>query len=190
MSEPACPYVSRGGLKLEAALRAFHLVPSGWVCADFGCHAGGFTDCLLKHGAARVHAVDTGYGVLDYRLRKDPRVVAHERTNAMDYAGPEPCDLVAIDVGWTAQRLILPAARRNLKPGGRVLTLIKPQYEAPKQWLRGGVLPADKIGEVLQNCRRDIGEAGWKIAGETDSPLHGHGGNAEKLWLLTPEKHS
>ncbi|HUU85762.1 MAG TPA: SAM-dependent methyltransferase [Phycisphaerae bacterium] len=185
MTDEACPYVSRGGVKLEAALRAFDVNPASWVCADFGSHVGGFVDCLLQHGAARVYAVEPGYGVLDYRLRNDPRVVVCERTNALEFSCPEPCDLVTIDVGWTQQRLILPAARRCLKAeAGRVITLVKPQYEAPQNWLRGGVLPAERLEEVHETCRADVRELGWQIVSETESPLTGHGGNVEHLWLL------
>lgn len=185
MPSQPCPYVSRGGLKLAAALEAFELNVAGWICADFGSHTGGFVDCLLQHGAEKVYAVDPGYGVLDYRLRNDPRVVVCERTNALRYVCPEPCDLVTINVGWTEQRLILPAARRCLKlPTGRVVTLVKPQYEAPQDWLRGGVLPAERLDEVLAACRRDVCELGWQIGGETESPLRGHGGNVEWFWLL------
>lgn len=187
MSQPQCPYVSRAGLKLEAGLRAFGLHVTGWTCADFGSHVGGFVDCLLQHGAARVYAIDPGYGVLDYRLRRDPRVVVCERTNALRYTCPEPCDLVTIDAGWTPQRLILPAARRCLKPeSGRVLTLIKPQYEAPPEWLHGGVVPPERLGEVLAVCRRDADGLGWHVVGQTESPLRGRGGNVEYLWLLGP----
>jgi 23S rRNA (cytidine1920-2'-O)/16S rRNA (cytidine1409-2'-O)-methyltransferase len=179
-------YVSRGGLKLEAALRAFQIDAAGFVCADFGSHVGGFVDCLLQHGAAKVYAVEPGYGVLDYRLRNDARVVVCERTNALRFECPEPCDLVTIDVGWTPQRLILPAARRALKPDGRVVTLVKPHYEAPKGWLRKGVLPAKRVAEALDRCRADVAELGWQIAGDIESPLTGHGGNTECLWLLRP----
>lgn len=178
-------YVSRGGEKLAAALRAFGIDPGGWTCADLGSHTGGFVDCLLQHGAARVYAVDPGYGVLDYRLRRDPRVVVCERTNALSYSAPEPCDLITIDVGWTPQRLILPAARRSLKSGaGVVLTLIKPQYEAPKEWLADGVVPPEHIDAVLEQCRRDTVELGWLVVGTIDSPLLGHGGNREQVWRL------
>lgn len=186
MSENACPYVSRGGLKLEAALRAFALDVRGFICIDFGSHAGGFVDCLLKHGAARVHAVDPGYGVLAYSLRRDPRVVVHERTNALKFIAPELADLVTIDVGWTPQRLILPAARRALKPAGRAVTLIKPQYEADKSELRGGCVPDERLGVALDRCRGDITQLGWRIAGEVESSIRGHGGNREFLWLLDP----
>ncbi len=184
MTPQARRYVSRGGIKLEAALRALHLDVSGSICTDLGSHAGGFVDCLLQHGAARVYAVDPSYGVLDYQLRRDPRVVVYERTNALDYVCPEQCDLVTIDVGWTPQRLILPVARRCLKPQGRVLTLVKPQYEAPAELLASGVVPAKHLPHVLDLCRADVECAGWQILGQVESPLRGHGGNAEFFWLL------
>jgi 23S rRNA (cytidine1920-2'-O)/16S rRNA (cytidine1409-2'-O)-methyltransferase len=186
MSEDAERFVSRGGLKLDAALQAFELDVTGYVCADFGSHVGGFVDCLLQQGAAKVYAVEPGYGVLDDRLRKDDRVVVCERTNALRFTRPEPCDLVTIDVGWTPQRLILPAARRALKAEGRVVTLVKPHYEAPQRWLRGGVLPAERLDEVLATCRTDVSDLGWTIDRELKSPLAGHGGNVEWLWLLHP----
>ena len=123
-------YASRAGIKLEAALDGFGVDVTGRLCADFGCHAGGFTDCLLEHGAACVHAVDTGYGVLDYRLRRDPRVVVMERTNALHAEPPaEPVDMVTIDLGWTRQRFAIPAALRWLGPGGQIVSLLKPHYE-------------------------------------------------------------
>lgn len=184
MSESASRYVSRGGEKLAAAIERFAIDVRGLVACDFGSHAGGFVDCLLQHGAARVHAVDPGYGVLDYRLRKDPRVVVHERTNALRFICPEPCDIVSIDVGWTAQRMILPAAQRAMKPGGRVISLIKPHYEAGQAQLDGGVLPRERLPEVLARCRKDIEQLGWTILNETESPITGHGGNVEFLWLL------
>lgn len=184
MNRPKGQYVSRGGLKLEGGLRAFALDVTGYVCADFGSHVGGFVDCLLQHGAAKVYAVEPGHGVLDHRLRQDQRVVICERTNALRFTCPEHCDLVTIDVGWTSQRLILPAARRALKPGGKVVTLVKPHYEAPQAWLREGVLPADRMDDVLHTCRDDVAELGWEIQNETESPLTGHGGNVEWLWLL------
>ncbi len=184
MSDADRKYVSRAGSKLEAALAAFGLEVAGQVCADFGSHVGGFVDCLLRHGAAKVYAVEPGYGVLDYGLRNDERVVVCERTNALRFNSPEPCDLVTIDVGWTPQRLVLPAARRALKPTGRVVTLIKPHYEAPEEWLRGGVLPPERLDEVLATCRQDVADLDWQIAGEFESPLTGHGGNVEWLWLL------
>jgi len=186
MSNQDRTYASRSGRKLHAALEAFGLDVSHFVCADFGSHVGGFVDCLLQHGAAKVYAVEPGYGVLDYRLRQDERVVVRERTNALRFTCPEPCDLVTIDVGWTPQRLILPAARRALKPDGVVITLIKPHYEAPKQWLRAGVLLSERLDEVLATCRTDLTEQGWQIKAELESPLPGHGGNTEHLWYLRP----
>ncbi len=178
------PYASRSGYKLAAALRAFRLDIRGLVCLDFGSHTGGFVDCLLRHGAARVYAVDPGRGILAPRLRDDPRVVVCDGTNALRYVCDEPCDLITIDVGWTPQRLILPAARRSLRPAGNVVTLVKPQYEAPRKWLRRGVLPPEHAREVLATCRHDVRDLGWHIAGELRSPIAGHGGNTEWLWLL------
>lgn len=180
------PYVSRGGQKLEAALRAFGLDVAGLVCADLGSHVGGFVDCLLRRGAARVYAVEPGYGVLDYRLRRDPRVVVCERTNALEFRCPEPCDLATIDVGWTPQRLIVAAAERMLRPGGQVITLIKPQYEAPREWVRGGVLATEHVDEVLRMCRGDLEELGWTVRSQIRSPIPGRGGNVEHFWLLSP----
>lgn len=177
-------YVSRGGRKLAAALRAFAIRPAGWVCADFGSHVGGFVDCLLQHGVARVYAVDPGYGILDFRLRRDARVVVCERCTALSFECPEPCDLVTVDTGWTVQRLVLPAARRALRACGSVVTLVKPHYEAPKHLLRGGVLSVEYHAEVLARCRADVRAEGWQIVGECDSPLLGQGGNAEYLWHL------
>lgn len=188
MTGPAPEYVSRSGRKLHAALHAFAVDPTGWTCADFGSHTGGFVDCLLQHGAAKVYAIEPGYGVLNYGLRRDPRVVVCERCNALRFVCPAPCELVTIDVGWTPQRLILPAARRALKPGGRVITLVKPHYEAPREWLAGGVLAPERLEETLERVRRDATGLGWSIKAEMESPLRGHGGNVEALWLLTREQ--
>src|SRR5580658_2270693 len=116
-------FVSRAGAKLDHAVTAFSIAIEGKICADLGCSTGGFTDCLLQRGAAKVFSVDTGYGVLDWKLRNDPRVVVMERTNAMHVRLPEPVDLITIDVGWTRQRHILPSAGRLLAPGGSVVTL-------------------------------------------------------------------
>src|SRR3954468_22368232 len=129
-------FVSRAGQKLEHALASFGIDVRDRVCADLGCSAGGFTDCLLQRGAKKVYAVDTGYGVLDWKLRKDPRVIVMERTNAMHVEIPEPADLVTIDVAWTKQGNMLPGAKKILKPAGQVITLIKPHYEAEAGMLR------------------------------------------------------
>src|SRR3954471_11748390 len=114
-------FASRAGLKLDHALNVFAIDVTGLVCADLGSNVGGFVDCLLRRGAAKVYAVEKGYGVLEWRLRKDPRVVVMERTNAMHVELPEPVSLVTIDVAWTRQRNILPAAKRLLAPGGMVV---------------------------------------------------------------------
>ena len=177
-------FVSRAGQKLEQAMATFRIDVAGAVCADLGSNTGGFVDCLLQHGADRIFAVDPSYGVLDYRLRRDPRVVVFERTNALRFVAPELCDLVTIDVGWTPQRLILPAARRCLKPDGRAVTLVKPQYEARPEQLQAGVVLSAQIAAVLVGCRADIAALGWQIIAETESPIRGHGGNVEYLWLL------
>ena len=179
-------FVSRAGQKLEHALGTFGLDVSGVVAADLGCNVGGFTDCLLRRGARRVYAVDTGYGVLDYRLRKDERVVVLERTNALHVVLPEAVGLVVIDVAWTRQRLILPAARRLLRDGGSVVTLIKPHYEAPKGLLRGGVLPPEHLPEVVAGVQREIEAAGFAVRQITESPIRGSGGNAEVLAWVSP----
>lgn len=184
MSDEPHAYVSRGGVKLEAALRAFAVDPSGLICTDLGSHVGGFVDCLLRHGAARVYAVDPGYGVLHERLRRDPRVIVCERTNALDFACPECCRLVTLDVGWTPLRLALPAARRCLAAGGLAIPLVKPHYEAPKAWLRRGVLRPEFLDTVLATVRQDVRELGWALDSEIPSPIAGHAGNREFLWRL------
>lgn len=179
-------FVSRAGEKLDHALDAFALDVAGFVCADFGSNTGGFTDCLLQRGATKVYAIDTGYGVLEWKLRKDPRVVTKERTNAMHVTLPEPVDLVTIDVAWTRQRNILPAARRVLKETGRVVTLIKPHYEADSALLHRGVLPPEAVAGVVDAVRADITEAGFDLERTAQSPILGAKGNVEVLALLRP----
>lgn len=178
------PFVSRAGQKLDHALAVFDLDVRGMTCADLGCNAGGFVDCLLQRGATRVYAVDTGYGALDYKLRKDPRVVVMERTNAMHVTLPEPMDLVTIDVAWTRQKHILPAAAKLIRPAGRIITLIKPHYEAPRALLRQGVLPEAMLEEVLDHVRQDIAAVGLHIDSQTCSPIKGAKGNTELLFQL------
>jgi 23S rRNA (cytidine1920-2'-O)/16S rRNA (cytidine1409-2'-O)-methyltransferase len=183
-------FVSRAGQKLDHALATFGLDVRGWVCADLGANAGGFVDCLLQRGAAKVYAVDTGYGMLEYKLRKDPRVIVMERTNAMHVTLPEPVDLVTIDVAWTRQKHILPAAARLLRPatadtpGGQVVTLVKPHYEAERSLLRHGILPEADLQSVLKGVADDIQAAGFRIADQTTSPIKGAKGNTELLMLL------
>ena len=162
----------------------FGLDPAAWVCADLGCNVGGFTDCLLRRGAAKVYAVDTGYGQLAWRLRKDDRVAVMERTNALHLTLPEPVSLVAIDVGWTRQHLVLPAAVRLLQPTGRIVTLIKPHYEADKKLLRKGVLPDEQVEGVVRAVVERLGQAGIRIVDTTNSPIRGQGGNREVFALV------
>jgi len=181
-------YVTRAGLKLEHALGAFGINPTGWICADLGSHQGGFVDCLLQHGAAKVYSVDTAYGTLAWKLRKDPRVVAMERTNAMHVTLPEPVDLVTIDVGWTQQRHVLPAAAKLLKPGAPILSLVKPQYEAGEEERKDGVVPEQNLEPVLARVRMHIDAAGLAIRGEVRSPILGGGGNVEYLFLLAAKQ--
>jgi len=133
----SCPYVSRGGLKLEKALRDFGVDPTGYVCSDSGASTGGFTDCLLQKGAKKVFAIDVGYGQLDWKIRSDPRVVVMERTNVR-YVTPEqlgePLDLSVVDVSFISLRIVLPVIKSFLKPeSGQILCLIKPQFEAGKE---------------------------------------------------------
>ena len=198
MPEADHPYVSRGGVKLAHALDVFGIDPARRVCADLGCSTGGFTDVLLRRGAAKVYAVDTGYGVLDWRLRNDPRVIVMERTSAMHVTLPEAVSLVTIDAGWTPQAKVLPNVRRLLAPDGDVVTLIKPHYESVASRDRQqvatalrktrGVLPPERLAEVMARVRRDIASVGFQILAETQSPLRGSGqrGNVEIFAHLRP----
>ncbi len=176
------PYASRAGEKLAHALDHFRVDPAGRVCADLGCSTGGFTDVLLKRGAARVYSVDTGYGVLDWSLRKDERVIVMERTNALHVELPEPCSLVVIDASWTRQAKIVPHALELLAPGGEIISLVKPHYEAPREWLRRGVLPPERHREVLESVTAALEPAARLLAPPELSPvLGGKGGNREYL---------
>ena len=179
-------FVSRAGEKLKAALDSFSIDPTRWVCADLGCNAGGFVDCLLQHGAAKVYAIDTGYGMLEWKLRKDPRVVVMERTNAMHATLPEKVDLITIDVAWTRQKFILPAARKMMKDNGNVITLVKPHYEADPALLRAGVLPADCVPDVVSAVKAEFALADLEAIGTVVSPILGGKGNTEVLAWLRP----
>lgn len=185
MTEPASNrYVSRGGDKLAAALDYFSLDVTGSVCADLGSHVGGFVDCLLRQGAVRVYAVDTAYGTFAWKLRRDARVVVMERTNAMHVSLPEPVDVVTVDVGWTRQKKILPNVSKMVSPAARVVTLIKPHYEAPQTQLVDGLLPGSQVDETVTRVKEAIAELGWRVLDTVDSPIRGHGGNREVLALL------
>jgi 23S rRNA (cytidine1920-2'-O)/16S rRNA (cytidine1409-2'-O)-methyltransferase len=201
LKAPDHPYVSRGGLKLQAALRAFELDVSGLVALDIGASTGGFTDCLLQHGARHVIAVDVGYGQLAWKLRQDPRVTCLERTNArhLQAAGLEatvtgvgalegawPPRLGVVDVSFISLTLVLPAMRAVLAPGSPVVALIKPQFEARRDQVgKGGVVrdPAHRqaaIDRVLAWAR----DNGFALQGTVASPVPGPKGNVEELALL------
>ncbi len=177
-------YVSRAGQKLDHALGCFAVDVRGMIAADLGCSTGGFTDCLLQRGATKVYAVDTGYGVLDWKLRNDSRVVVMERLNAMHVQLPEPVDVVSIDVAWTRQRRILPSAKKLIRPGGIVLTLIKPHYEAEPSALRKGILDVTRIPAILAAVKQDIEQAGFEQLRIVESPIKGSKGNTELIALL------
>jgi len=174
-------FVSRAGVKLDFALATFAVDVAGLVCADLGCNAGGFVDCLLRRGASKVYAIDTGYGALDWKLRNDPRVVPMERTNAMHAVLPETVGLVTIDVAWTRQRHILPPAKRMLAQTGTVISLIKPHYEAAGPMLRKGILQPENLDQVLEAVKTDIAAAGFKLLQIIPSPIKGAKGNTEYL---------
>ena len=187
-----CPYVSRGGLKLEKALRDFGVKPIDYVCSDSGASTGGFTDCLLQQGARKVFAIDVGYGQLDWKIRSDDRVVVMERTN-IRFVTPEdlgePLDLSVIDVSFISLKLVLPTIKQLLKPTGQVLCLIKPQFEAGKEKVgkKGVVREKSTHKEVLDNFVALAGELEFRILGLTFSPVKGPEGNIEFLAHLSLE---
>ncbi|MBX4205625.1 TlyA family rRNA (cytidine-2'-O)-methyltransferase [Candidatus Microgenomates bacterium] len=179
-------FVSRAGEKLQFALDSFDIKVKDLICADFGSSTGGFVDCLLQNGASKVYAVETGYGVLDWNLRNDSRVVVMEKTNAMHVSLPQKVDFISIDASWTKQKLILPNAFENLKEDGVIISLIKPHYEAPKEYLKKGRLIDEKIDEVVQMTKQDIEEVGAKVLNIVESPILGEKGkNKEFLALIT-----
>ena len=186
----SCPYVSRGGLKLEKALRDFGVKPDGYVCSDSGASTGGFTDCLLQQGAKKVFAIDVGYGQLDWKIRSDPRVVVMERTN-IRYVTPEdlgePLDLSVIDVSFISLKIVLPTIKTLLKENGQVLCLIKPQFEAGREKVgkKGVVREPETHIEVLDNFVALADSLGFHILGLTFSPVKGPEGNIEFLGHLT-----
>jgi len=186
--DPASRYVSRGGLKLEAALREFHLDIDGLTCLDVGSSTGGFTDCLLQHGARRVVAVDVGHNQFEWRLRNDPRVLLREGVNARYLKSEDfqtKFDLVTIDVAFISATKILPAVVPLLVEQGKIITLIKPQFEVGKGEVgKGGIVkdPAQRqraVAEVNSAAER----LGLLLVGVVESPIHGAGGNAEFLGL-------
>lgn len=189
------PFASRAGEKLDHALSAFGLEVRGLRCADFGANVGGFVDCLLRRGAASVVALDTGYGTLAWRLRKDPRVTVRERTNALHAEPPaEGVDLVTVDLAWTPQRHAIPAALRWLARDGRIVTLVKPHYELEadeRSRLDRGALAPEDAEAVCRRVLEALPSLGAEVLGCVASPLvggksaRGDGrGNREFLVLL------
>lgn len=180
-------YVSRGGDKLEHALHRFGFDPSGKACVDLGASTGGFTDCLLQHGARRVYAVDVGYGLLDYRLRQDERVVTMERTNARDLAPlPEPCDLAVLDLSFIGLEKVIPAVLRSLKPKADLIVLLKPQFQARREEVgKKGVVkdPLVHAAVVGRSVAWTV-EYDLRLMGLTLSPVIGPAGNREFLLHL------
>lgn len=182
------PYVSRGGVKLAFGLDHFGLNVSGLDCLDVGCSTGGFTDCLLRHGASSVLAVDVGYAQFDWSLRQDSRVTLVERTNALDLpANPlaHPVDVAVCDVSFTSVLTVLPAICALLRPGGWFLTLVKPQFEAPRSQVgEGGVVRSESVRkEALERVSRGLSESGFRVLGNCVSPIRGRKGNEEFLLL-------
>lgn len=188
---PEHPYVSRGGIKLAAALETLGVDPNGATCMDVGASTGGFTDVLLQRGARRVYAVDVGYGLIDARLRADARVVVKERTNARTLSAehvPESIDLATVDVSFISLRLVLPAIQRLLAPKGRIVALVKPQFEAERGDTTKGVVRNEAVRRhvieaIAQFARHELG---FEVAGACDSAIRGPKGNLEHFLLLAP----
>jgi len=196
LKEKACPYVSRGGIKLAAGLDHFHIDPAGFVCADIGASTGGFTDCLLQRGAAKVYAVDVGYGQLDWKLRQDKRVVVMERTNARNLKAediPDPLDLAVIDASFISLKLLLPPLLVFFRKEARILALIKPQFEVERGMVgRGGVVRDSDLHDAVVAEISDSAQAmGLKALGVTASPILGPKGNKEFLiYLASAQQHA
>lgn len=190
VKENICPYVSRGGLKLEKALAEFGLSLDGAVAMDIGASTGGFTDCMLKNDALKVYAVDVGYGQLDWMLRNDPRVINMEKTN-IRYIDAEvvkdKIDVISIDVSFISLRLVLPVAEKLLSENGRIICLVKPQFEAGRgQVGKKGIVKDIKVHEEVINNVMSYGKyCGLNVQALTFSPVKGSKGNIEYLLLLS-----
>ena len=184
--DPASRYVGRGALKLVAAVREFQLNVAGVVCLDVGASTGGFTDCLLQNGAAKVFAIDVGHNQIDWRLRNDPRVDVREGVNAR-YLQPEDFpakfDLAVIDVSFISATKILPAIVPLVRAGGSIVTLVKPQFEVGRGEVGGGgiVRDAAKRAEAVETVNNAAAELGLDVAGVIESPIQGAEGNVEFL---------
>ena len=182
-------YVSRGGLKLEKALKFFEVSPDGKTCIDCGASTGGFTDCLLKGGAVKVYSIDVGYGQLAWSIRSDPRVVVMERTNIRNVTKEQISDspeLGVIDVSFISLRIVLPVMKELLADNAQILCLIKPQFEAGKEKVgkKGVVRELSTHIEVLENFVKNANDAGFGVRGITFSPIKGPEGNIEYLGHL------
>lgn len=200
-------FVSRGGIKLQAAIDHWKLKIENFVVLDVGSSTGGFVDCLLQNGASKVYAVDTAYGELAWKLRNDPRVVVMERTNILylrefpvqnipgeskptpgmkmeDTSGVEKVDLITVDAGWTKLELVLPVVKKFLKEDGFIIALLKPHYEAPKNILNKGVVPDDLVLSIKNQVLSKIEELGFKVEKSIESPIRGSGGVGNKEYLL------
>ena len=180
------PYVSRGGLKLEAALKEFRINVDGLTALDIGASTGGFTDCLLQHGAAKAYAVDVGYGQMAWKLRQDPRVVVIERVNVRDMAQeliPDKVDIVVIDVSFISLEKVIPSVVRFLKPFAALVALIKPQFEAGREQVgKGGIVRDETAREgAKQRIAAFVAEQGFNVKGAIPSPITGQDGNVEFL---------
>ena len=189
LAAPRETFVSRAGRKLAHALDHFALDPRGWVCLDVGASTGGFTDCLLQRGAARIYALDVGYGQLDFSLRNDPRVVVMERVNARYLAPgdlPEACDLISVDVSFISLTRVVPALLTHLSDRGRLLPMIKPQFEAGRHQVgKGGIVRDQQLRRrVIAGRVADLEGLGLACLGTFDSPVAGMGGNRETFALF------
>jgi len=183
------PFVSRAGEKLDHALKTFAIDVRGLTAADFGSSTGGFVDCLLQHGAAKVYAIETGYGTIDWKLRNDPRVVVMERENAMHVTLPEVVDFASIDTSWTKLDKVLPNVLKHLKPDGQIVALLKPHYEAEPRMLRKGKLAEEFIPEIIETATARITSVGVTVVATEESPIKGEkGGNREFLLHLLPKR--
>jgi 23S rRNA (cytidine1920-2'-O)/16S rRNA (cytidine1409-2'-O)-methyltransferase len=177
-------FVSRGGDKLEKALEVFGYDPTDNIAADLGANVGGFTDCLLQYGASRVYAVDTGYGVLEWKLRSDERVVTLERNNALHVELPEPVDLVVADVGWTSVIRYTPHALGLLKDDGRCVVLVKPQYEVDKAQLRDGRVDDATSQRAIDRIVQTLSNSGSRVLAQADPDIASRGRNPERFLML------
>jgi len=175
-------FVSRGGIKLQAAIDQFGIDVKNIIVLDVGSSTGGFVDCLLQNGAAKVYALDTAYGELAWQLRNDKRVVVMERTNILYLENlPELVDLITIDTSWTKLELVLPMAKKFLKPEGIIIALLKPHYETEEKVLRRGIVPLEKIEQIKDKVIAKIESLGFSIEEVIESPILGASGNKEFL---------